>query len=49
VKEGDSLWKIASEQLGNGSRYKEILKLNADILEDENSLSPGATLKLPTK
>ncbi len=49
VKEGDSLWRIAAEQLGNGSRYKEIVKLNADILEDENSLSLGTTLKLPAK
>jgi nucleoid-associated protein YgaU len=49
VKEGDSLWKIASEQLGNGSRYKEILKLNTDVLEDEHSLSLGTTLKLPAR
>lgn len=49
VKEGDSLWKIASEKLGNGSRYKEILTLNADILADEHSLSLGTTLKLPAK
>jgi nucleoid-associated protein YgaU len=49
VKEGDSLWQIAAEQLGNGSRYKEIAKLNADILEDEHSLSLGTTLKIPAR
>jgi len=47
VREGDSLWSIAGEQLGNGSRYKEISKLNADVLEDENDLTLGMRLSLP--
>jgi nucleoid-associated protein YgaU len=45
VREGDSLWKIASEQLGDGNRYPEIAKLNK--LEDEDFLVVGARLKLP--
>jgi nucleoid-associated protein YgaU len=45
VKEGDSLWKIASEQLGDGNRYPELAKLNK--LEDEDFLVVGARLKLP--
>ena len=49
VREGDSLWSIASEQLGNGSRYKEISKLNADVLEDENDLTLGMKLSLPDR
>ena len=28
VKKGDSLWRIAKEQLGSGLRYPEIMKLN---------------------
>lgn len=28
VKKGDSLWKIAANVLGNGSRYKEIMQLS---------------------
>lgn len=28
VKKGDSLWKIAQNLLGNGSRYKEIMSLS---------------------
>jgi len=47
VKEGDSLWQIATNQLGDGSRYKEIAKLNA--LADENSLPIGTQLKLPAR
>ena len=45
VKEGDNLWKIASEQLGDGNRYPEIAKLNK--LADEDFLVVGARLKLP--
>ena len=47
VKEGDTLWNIAAEKLGNGSRYKEISKLNTDVLEDENDLTIGMKLSLP--
>jgi len=49
VRDGDSLWKIAADQLGDGSRYQEIAELNADVLSDEDSLTIGMTLKLPAK
>ena len=47
VKEGDSLWRIAAEQLGNGSRCSEIAKLNA--LDSEDNLSVGMCLKMPAR
>jgi len=49
VREGDSLWRIAQENLGDGSRYKEIVTLNKGILGDEDSLTVGMTLKIPPK
>ena len=49
VRQGDSLWKIASEHLGNGTRYTEIRELNADILKDEDNLLVGMHLKLPVR
>ncbi|UCF00360.1 MAG: LysM peptidoglycan-binding domain-containing protein [Planctomycetota bacterium] len=49
TREGDSLWKIAAEKLGDGSRYSEIAKINADILEDEDNLSVGMRLKIPVR
>jgi len=49
VKEGDSLWKISAEKLGNGVRYKEIAKLNADILPSEDDVRVGICLKMPAK
>ena len=49
VQDGDSLWKIATSQLGNGARYPDIVKLNADHLSDENSLKIGTRLRMPSK
>ncbi len=49
VKDGDSLWRIAASQLGNGGRYPEISKLNADILKDEDNLVVGMRLKMPVQ
>ena len=49
VKEGDSLWKISAEKLGSGVRYKEIARLNADILPNEDDVRVGMCLKMPAK
>jgi len=47
VADGDSLWEIAAEHLGNGSRYTEITRLNTDVIDDEDNLIVGTRLKLP--
>jgi len=49
VRESDSLWRIAAEQLGDGSRYGEIARLNTGILDDEDSLSVGMSLRMPAR
>jgi nucleoid-associated protein YgaU len=48
VKSGDYPWKIAKKELGNGNRYKEILKCNPNINEN-TTLSIGMHLKLPPR
>jgi nucleoid-associated protein YgaU len=48
IKEGDSFWKIAEEQLGDGLRYTEILKLNPDISENQ-TLTVGMKVKIPAE
>ena len=47
VEEDDNLWYIAEKFLGNGARYKEIVKLNSGIIRDENNLTVGMRLRLP--
>lgn len=49
VREGDSLWRIATERLGDGNRYKEISEMNADILKDEDTLVVGMRLRVPAR
>lgn len=49
VREGDSLWQIAAEQLGDGSRYSEIAELNVGILDSEDNLSVGMRLRMPIR
>jgi len=49
VREGNSLWQIAAERLGDPSRYKEISKLNANILDDQDTLIVGMRLRMPAQ
>lgn len=49
VREGDSLWRIAVEQLGDGTRYKELSEINADILGNEDYLTVGMQLRIPAR
>jgi nucleoid-associated protein YgaU len=49
VQDGDKLWKIAATQLGAGSRWDEIYKLNPDVLTSQDSLKVGTRLRLPAK
>ena len=45
VKAGDSWWKIAEEQLGDGTRYKELAEYNGKTAA--SVIHPGDVLKLP--
>lgn len=49
VVAGDSLSKIAKEQLGDASRWPEIVELNKEALPNPNLLKVGQELKLPAK
>lgn len=48
VKSGDSFYRIAREQLGNATRWKELLALNKTVVKgDPTQLQVGQTLVLP--
>ena len=49
VKDNDSLWKIASEQLGSGNRWAEIRDMNPDVLKGSEQVHANMRLKLPAK
>ena len=47
VQKGDSLWRIAKEQLGSGLKWKEIYEMNMDKIKDPNLIYAGQNLVLP--
>ena len=49
VKEGDSLYRIAQQLLGDGDRYDEIYQANKDKLSSASDIRVGMTLKLPAR
>lgn len=55
VEEGESLWTIAQDTLGDGNRFTEIFDANAGVpqtngnqLTDPGSIDAGWVLKIPT-
>jgi nucleoid-associated protein YgaU len=49
VKDNDSLWKIAAEQLGSGTRWTEIRDMNQDVLKGTEQVHANMRIKLPAK
>ena len=47
VRAGDTLSKIAKDQLGDGAAYLDIFNANRDQLSDPNVIRPGQVLKIP--
>ena len=47
VQKGDSLWKIAKENLGSGFKWNEIYEANRDAIRDPNLIYVGQTIQLP--
>jgi nucleoid-associated protein YgaU len=47
VKAGDTLSKIAKDQLGDVRAYMKIFEANRDQLSDPDKIKPGQVLKLP--
>jgi nucleoid-associated protein YgaU len=55
VEPGDTLWDIAEDHLGDGSRYPEIAAATADVVQDDGRrltdpdlIRPGWALTLPS-
>ena len=51
VQEGDSLWQIANDELGDPSAVDALKELNASVLKGKNHdvVTPGMKLRLPAK
>lgn len=49
VKAGDTLMKIAREQLGDANRWPEIYGLNHDTVRNPDLIFPGQQLRMPAR
>lgn len=49
IEKGDTLSKIAKEQLGHASAWKQIFEANRDVIDDPDRIFPGQVIKLPAK
>jgi outer membrane protein OmpA-like peptidoglycan-associated protein len=47
VKSGDSLWKIAAKELGNGNRWNYLYEFNKDRIKDPKKLKTGTKIIIP--
>lgn len=47
VQSGDTLWKIAEEVYGDGSKYMKIFDANSELLEHPDRIFPGQALVIP--
>ena len=48
VQPGDSLWKLAQQNLGRGSRWQELLAANPGIV-DPTRIAAGTEIVMPAK
>lgn len=46
VASGDSLYRLAERYLGDGKRWRELQRLNSDVLVDEDQVQVGTVLKI---
>ena len=49
VKQDDSLWKIAKEQLGSGHRWEYLYELNKDKIKNPKKLKAGTKIIIPVE
>ncbi|MEZ5046722.1 MAG: peptidoglycan-binding protein LysM [Chitinophagaceae bacterium] len=47
VEKGDSLWKIAEKNYGDGSKYPVIFEANVPMIKDPDEIYPGQVLRIP--
>jgi len=47
VQSGDTLWKIAEEEYGDGKDYQKIFEANRNLLQNPDHILPGQELIIP--
>ena len=47
IKQGDTIWGISKQVLGDGNRWKELQKANPTVLANPSRLPVGAAITIP--
>ncbi|MCK5895681.1 MAG: peptidoglycan-binding protein LysM [Cocleimonas sp.] len=47
IQKGDSLWKIADQFYGDGSKYKTIFEENREVIKDPDKIFQGQKIRIP--
>ena len=47
IQKGDTLWGIASEFYGNGSKYPLIVEANLEVIKNADLIYPGQSIRIP--
>jgi nucleoid-associated protein YgaU len=47
VKKGDTLWKIATEMYGDGTKHASIFEANRPMLKSPDAIYPDQVLRIP--
>lgn len=47
VQKGDTLWRIATEMYGDGTKHKLIFEANKPMLKDPSEIFPDQVLRIP--
>lgn len=47
IKKGDTLWGIAKEFYGSGSKHTAIFEANKEVIQDPDLIFPGQKIRIP--
>lgn len=47
IQQGDTLWKIAEREYGNGRQWKRIYEFNQDVISNPDRPKKGTRIKIP--
>ncbi len=47
IKDGDTLWAIATEYYNDGSKYEYIVEANLEVIKDADKIYPGQNIRIP--
>jgi nucleoid-associated protein YgaU len=47
IKDGDTLWGIATEFYNDGNKYEYIVEANKEVIKDADLIYPGQSIRIP--